>query len=366
MKITAVEPILLSIPFEDGGAGNGITPTRWHTLDMVLVRVSTDVGLVGWGEAFAYFCQRPVAAVITDLVSPFLVGRDPRDPQTLNSEMQRRFALFGRYGITIFGISGVDIALWDLKAKAAGTSLSRLLRKNRVRESVQAYASLVRYGAPELVAKFSQKAVSEGYRAIKLHEVTMPAIRAGRQAIGAEPLFSVDVNCAWTEAFAACALPELKDLGALWLEEPVFPPEDWDAHRRLGVHGVAIAAGENACTAVEFGRLSQAVTYPQPSVIKMGGVSEFLKVAQSVAAAGQTLMAHTPYFGPGYHATLQLAAAIEPFGLLEYLWVEPAAWAAIDTPRPIDGVLEIPDALGIGFEPNFDVLERFRVGGPMP
>jgi L-alanine-DL-glutamate epimerase-like enolase superfamily enzyme len=362
MKITAVEPIVLRIPFEDGGSGEGITPQRWNTLDMVLVKVETDTGLVGWGEAFGYFCHRAVAALINDLLAPLVIGRDPSDPAALNDEMQRKFALFGRYGVTIFAVSGVDIALWDLKAKAEGVDLAHLLTGGgRVRDSVPAYASLVRYGSVDLVDRFSEQAAREGYRALKLHEVTMPEIRAGRRAIDASMQFTVDVNCSWTEAYAASVLPELKALDTLWLEEPVFPPEDWDALRRLGSHGVAISAGENACTSVEFSRLAAAVTYPQPSVTKVGGITEFLRVADIVKREGRTLMAHSPYFGPGYHATLQLAAAVEPFGLFEYLWVDPQAWVAQQTPQPERGTLHIPDRPGIGFEPDLEVLERFAV-----
>jgi L-alanine-DL-glutamate epimerase-like enolase superfamily enzyme len=362
MKITAIEPIAVRIPFEDGGSGQGITPQRWNTLDMVLVRVETDTGLVGWGEAFGYFCQRAVVAVITDLVAPLLIGRDPSDPAALNDEMQRKFALFGRYGITIFGVSGVDIALWDLKAKVEGVDLARLLTGGqRVRDRVSAYASLVRYGDANLVSRFSEKAARESFGAIKLHEVTMPEIRAGRNAIDASTQFTVDVNCSWTEAYAASVLPELKALDTLWLEEPVFPPEDWEALQRLGSHGVAISAGENACTSVEFGRLVRAVTYPQPSVTKVGGITEFLRVADIAKREGSTLMPHSPYFGPGYHATLQLAAAIEPFGLFEYLWVDPQAWVTRLQPQPERGTIDIPDRPGIGFEPDLDVLERFAV-----
>jgi len=361
MKITAIDPFLLRIPFEDGGTGVGMTPQRWNSLEMVLVRIQTDTGLVGWGEAFGYFCRRAVAAVITDLIAPFLIGRDASDPAALNDEMQRRFVLFGRYGITIFGLSGVDIALWDLKAKAEGVSLAGLLTGgHRLREQVSVYASLVRYGQSELVTRFAEQAVREGYETIKLHETTMPEIRAGRRAIGRSVGFTIDVNCGWTEAHAAQVLPELKSLDTLWLEEPIFPPEDWDAMRRLGAHGVAISAGENACTSVEFARLATAVTYPQPSVTKVGGVTEFLRVADIAKREGRTLMAHTPYFGPGYFATLQLAAAVELFGLFEYLWVEPQAWAAIEQPLPQGGILSIPDRPGIGFEPDLDVLERFK------
>jgi L-alanine-DL-glutamate epimerase-like enolase superfamily enzyme len=358
MKITSVDPIPLRIPFDDGGAGVGIMPQRWNALDMVLVRVSTDAGLVGWGEAFSYFCRRSVADLITDLVAPALIGRDPSDPAGLNDELQRRFALFGRYGVTIFALSGVDIALWDLKAKAEGVDLATLLAGRRVRETIDAYASLVRYGDADLVARYAGRAAGEGYRSLKLHEITMPEIRAGRRAIDPAMSFTVDVNCAWTQDFAVSVLPELRALDTLWLEEPVFPPEDWGALGQLGGHDVAIAAGENACTSVEFGRLVPAVTYPQPSVTKVGGVTEFMRVDAIARRHGRTLMPHSPYFGPGYYATLQLAAATDNIAMFEHLYIELGAWAGGEPLRPERGVLAIPARPGIGFEPDLAVLER--------
>lgn len=361
MKIASIEPVVLSVPFEDGGAGTGITPQRWHTLDTVLVKVTADNGLVGWGEAFAYFCHRAVAIHIRDLVAPPLIGRSFDDVPALNLEMQQRLALFGRYGLTIFALSGVDMALWDLRAKAEGVDLATLIAGCRRRDTVQAYASLVRYGRADLVARFCEQAAHEGYRSVKLHEITMPEIRAGRGAIDRAMSFTVDVNCSWSEAFATEVIPELKALDTLWLEEPIFPPEDWDALRRLGALGLDIAAGENACTAQEFTHLAQAVRYPQPSVTKVGGVSEFLRVAELARGNGQTVMAHSPYFGPGYYATLQMAAAVENFGLFEHLYVQPHAWFGGEAMRPVAGRMAIPDRPGIGFEPDRAVIERYAV-----
>ena len=361
MKITAVDAIPLSIPFEDGGAGNGLMPTRWDRLDMVLVRISTDVGLTGWGEAFGYFCRRSVVAQIQDLVAPALVGRELGDPAALNDEMQRRFALFGRYGVTIFALSGADIALWDLKAKAEGVDLATLLVGKRVREHIDAYASLVRYADLEIVSRFSEKACEEGYRCLKLHEITMPEIRASRRAIDPKMELTIDVNCSWTEEFALQVLPELRELNTLWLEEPIHPPEDWDALRRLGAHGVAISAGENACTAMEFSRLMPAVNYAQPSVTKVGGVTEFMRIVDLARAHDAMLMPHSPYFGPGYYATLQLAAATDRIGYFEHLYIEPAAFAGGEPLLPQQGRLQIPTRPGIGFEPDLSVLERFAI-----
>lgn len=361
MKITSVEPILLSIPFEDGGAGTGMTPQRWHTLDTVLVRITADNGLVGWGEAFGYFCHRAVAALVRDLVAPPLIGRTIDDVGALNVEMQQRLSLFGRYGLTIFALSGVDIALWDLKAKAEGVDLATLVAGTRKRESVQAYASLVRYGDAALVARYCEQAAREGYGSIKLHEITMPEIRAGRAAIDRSLSFTVDVNCNWTESFAASVIPELVSLHTLWLEEPIFPPEDWDALRRLGALGLPLAAGENACTAQEFTHLARAVRYPQPSITKVGGVSEFLRVARIARDNGQTLMAHSPYFGPGHYATLQMAAALDEFGLFEHLYVQPRAWFGGEPLVPERGRMAIGRRPGIGFEPDLEALERYAV-----
>lgn len=362
MKIRSVEPILLRIPFEDGGRGTGMTPTRWHAFDMVLVRIEADNGLVGWGEAFAYYCARPVAALVTDLFAPLLHEADCSDPAALNLSLQKRTALFGRYGLTTFALSGIDIALWDLKAKAQGQRLVDLLTDGRPRcDHVTPYASLVRYGEPDLAARFAEQARAEGYTSIKMHEIDMAAIRAARAVLPREISFTVDVNCSWTEAQALDAIPELKALNTLWLEEPVFPPEDWDQLRRLGRHGLAIAAGENACTAQQFQPLLEAVTYAQPSVIKVGGITECLRIDEMARRRQATLMLHSPYFGPGYHATLHLAGAMSTFGLFEHLYVTPEALLAREPLWPQAGRLGLPTGLGLGFEPDPAVIERFRV-----
>ncbi len=151
-----------------------------------------------------------------------------------------------------------------------------------------------------------------------------------------------DVNCSWSVAEAEAILPRLKELDLYWAEEPLFPPEDFAAIARLQRFGVALAAGENACTAVEFARLTEAVTFPQPSVTKVGGVSEFLKVAAVARASGKTLMPHSPYFGPGYQATLQLAALLPDPSLFEFLYVTTDAWLDPAMPLPRGGYLSLP------------------------
>lgn len=156
-------------------------------------------------------------------------------------------------------------------------------------------------------------------------------------------------------------IARLQPLDMAWVEEPVFPPDDYEALRRLSALGVPIAAGENACTAMEFERLTPAVAFPQPSVIKAGGVSEFLAIAALASASGKTAMPHSPYFGPGYWATLQLAAHLPQTGMVEFLYTRPDAWIGQDIPLPRSGKIAVPQQPGIGFTPDDAVLDRYRL-----
>jgi L-alanine-DL-glutamate epimerase-like enolase superfamily enzyme len=358
--ITKIEPIVLRIPFDDGGKGRGITPTRWSNLDIVLVRIETRDGLVGWGEAFGYMCQTATAMAVRDLVAPAVLGQDSEDPRAVNLAAQQALLLFGRYGITIFAISGLDIALWDIAAKRAGVALSDLLGGRR-RESIRAYASLVRYGDPGRVEHFAAEAANLGYDEIKLHEVADDTITAGRRGGGERARLTVDVNCQWNLDTVRMMLPVLQGNRIDWLEEPTFPPEDPAPWQEIAREGLSIAAGENACTSVEFNRLIPALDVVQPSVTKVGGVTEFLTIAKMTRAHGKRLAPHSPYFGPGYWASLQLAAALDEFEVFEFLYVRPEAWCGIDAPRPTEGRISIPRAPGIGFEPDPAVVARYRV-----
>lgn len=361
MKIAAVDIIRLDIPFEDGGTGLGMTPSAWNQLDMVLVRITTDTGHVGWGEAFSYYCARAVVAMLEDTVAPLLIGQPADDPQAISAMLQRRLCLFGRYGITIFALSGVDIALWDLKARAAGVPLAALLGGPR-RDGLAAYASLVRYGEGAVAAAFTAQARAEGFDYIKLHEATRSAIAPCFDALQGARLM-VDVNCNWPEAEAAEMARWLHERGTFWLEEPTFPPEDYAQMGRIAGR-LALSGGENLCTAWQFADAigSGHLAYPQPSVTKVGGISEMLKIMDLARRHPQVrLMPHSPYFGPGYLATLQICAALETEPLFEYLYVQPEAWLYRDMPLPRQGRVAVPQGPGLGLDPDPAVIARFRV-----
>jgi L-alanine-DL-glutamate epimerase-like enolase superfamily enzyme len=360
-RIKSLEAIPLRMPFSDQVTAARAQPQGWREFDMVLVRAETTDGVVGWGECFAYGCLRAVCAAVQDMVFPLVRDREITDVQALNAELQMQLHIWGRYGITIFAISGVDIALWDIVAKMAGKPLVEVIGGAK-RADVSVYASLVRYAEPRLVEDIATRAIGEGYRHIKLHEVVFDSIAAGRRAIGADVPLMTDVNCRWNVAQAEAILARLKDLNMFWVEEPVFPPEDFATLQRLQQQfAIPISAGENACTAMEFQRLTPAVTYPQPSVTKVGGISEFLKVVRHAQTLGKVPMPHSPYFGPGYWATLHLCAHLPEPSLFEFMYVKTAAWVDPDIPLPRGGRLAVPSRPGLGFAPDQDVLKRFHV-----
>lgn len=361
MKIAKVETFLLSIPFTDGGKGEGLTPGTWNTLETVLVHIVTEDGAEGWGEAFGYFCGAAVKAMLDRSVVPLLIGLEVEHPAEVSDMLQRRLALFGRYGITIFALSGVDLALWDLKARAADQPLHRVLGPQQ-RDQVTAYASLVRYGDAEVAASFTKRALSEGYDYIKLHEVARAEIDAC-YAVRGDARMMVDVNCNWSDEEARQMAAHLAGLDTFWLEEPTFPPEDMRPLSAIANAGLALSCGENLCTAFQFRELiaSGAVRFPQPSVTKVGGLSEMLKVVEMARTAGLSVMPHSPYFGPGYFATLHLCATLPDPVLFEHLYIWPEAYLYTDMPLPVSGRIAVPETPGLAPPPDPDVIRKYRL-----
>lgn len=353
MKITRVAAVPLSIPFEHG-LGSG------RRLDFCLVRVETDAGIVGWGDAFAYNCRTTVATAVNDMIAPLAVGHDVADIAGLHHLIQKKLHIFGRFGVQAYALSGLDIALWDIAGKAVGEPVHRLLGGAK-RTAVPCYASLLRYGDPALVSQYAERALSEEYTEIKLHEVADDAVAAGRAAVPAGIPLTLDVNCEWTRAEATAAALRFKAFALKWLEEPVFPPEDFGALRAVGqASEIPIAAGENLCFATQFKAAfeARALDYAQPSVIKVGGITEFVKVLQLATEHEVKVAPHSPYFGPGALATLHLLAALLPDARFEYYYMraEATLYGGVFG-KPM---IEVPRGPGLGMDPDPQVLERYR------
>jgi L-alanine-DL-glutamate epimerase-like enolase superfamily enzyme len=180
MIITDIEAIPLRIPFK---AGTKSDASAWGdsnlpAADSLLVKVTTDQGLTGWGEAFGFRAVASAKLAIDQLIAPLCIGRDAARIEPLMLDVQKKLHVFGRGGALAFGISAVDTALWDIAGKAANMPLCRLLGGGAA--DLACYASLVRYSDPSLVRTSVRRAIDAGFGTLKLHEIELSAIRAAR------------------------------------------------------------------------------------------------------------------------------------------------------------------------------------------
>jgi L-alanine-DL-glutamate epimerase-like enolase superfamily enzyme len=156
----------------------------------------------------------------------------------------------------------------------------------------------------------------------------------------------------------------LRDDGLTWLEEPVFPPEDCNGLARVRQHGIPIAAGENVAGVFGFQSLieAEAIDIAQPSVTKIGGIGEMLKVIELCRSEGVAVTPHSPYFGPGFIATLHIIAAMPENPLVEVLWLEMKANPFHSFVVPTNGFCKVPHGPGLGCDPDQTIVDRYKIG----
>ncbi|WP_300732180.1 mandelate racemase/muconate lactonizing enzyme family protein [Pseudomonas sp.] len=364
MRIVKAETILLSLPFQLDGtppwSWGGVPPNQFDTL---LVRLETEDGLVGWGEAFSRSEDRALKALIDTRVLPLVVGRDARQISAIKHDLEFNLHNFGRVGSIMYGISAVDIALWDLLGKRAGQPLAELLG-GACAERLPVYASLLRYGSSQEVERVVAQTIERGYRYIKLHEIDPVIIRAACNAAQGKAQVMLDTNCPWTVPQALNICERLADLELLWFEEPVWPPENYAGLAAIRQRGLQrIAAGENAGSLYDFKAMIDlgAIDIAQPDVAKTGGVTELLKIRSLCEASAVEFVPHCALFGPGQVATLHLQAATRTLPVFERLYCDFDVELYGPAMTPVDGYLTVPTGPGLGLDPLPEVLEKFEV-----
>jgi D-galactarolactone cycloisomerase len=364
MKIKSVASTIVALPFDMGGPKPPFAGRPWEHLEILLVRVETDDGLVGWGECFGHAAIPATRAALDTTVAPLVIGRDAENIAALSRSILHAVHLLGRNGPHVYAYSGIEIALWDIRGKRAGKPLHALLGdQGRDRHELDAYASLLWYPDTELVARNAAAAAARGYRHIKLHQVTRDDVLAAKAAAPGARIM-LDVNCAWSVEAAHAMARALKDDDLLWLEEPVFPPEDVHGLAEIRRDGIAIAAGENTAGVFGFQALidAGAIDIAQPSVTKIGGIGEVLRVIALGGARGVQVTPHCPYFGPGFLASVHIIAALIEKPLVEVLWLDMEANPFDPWLKPVNGRVRVPQGPGLGCDPDMSVVTRYRRG----
>jgi L-alanine-DL-glutamate epimerase-like enolase superfamily enzyme len=364
MIIARIQTFPLRIPFKPG---NVSADAAWGdknlpAADSLLIKITTDDGLEGWGEAFGFRAVQSAKLAVDELIAPLCIGEDATRIASLMLEVQKKLHIFGRGGPLFYGLSAVDIALWDIAGKAAGAPLCRLLG-GRNAADLTCYASLIRYSEPTLARENVQRALNCGFHVLKLHEIELSAVRAAREVAGSDVELMLDVNCPWTVNEARAKAEELKEIRLKWLEEPIWPPENYDGLAQLRkTCGIPIAAGENSSTLIDFDRLlaAGAVDFVQPSVAKMGGISELCKVFPLAVVHNVSLMPHCFYDGPGLLAAVHATAALGTTdAMIEWRYFDLEAQLYGGALAPVKGRISVPKRPGLGLDPDSNVIRDY-------
>ena len=346
----------------------------------VFVKVETDQGIHGIGEAYSCGPDQATVAAINDF-KEWLVGQDPRNIEHLWATMYN-FSRFPGGSVINAAISGIEHALWDIAGKAAGLPVYRLLG-GKCRERVRVYQGIG--GAEPSQLAESARAVVEkyGYTAVKMsphppgmhaapyNAVTRAAgqrIRAVRDALGSDADIAVDIHATFFELSRAIRVARaIEPYQPFWLEEPIRP-ENVDAMAKLASHvWIPLASGECNYTKFEFQRIlhAQALDILQPDICLCGGVLEMKKIAAMAEAHYVVVAPHNPMGPVANVVNTHFAASTPNFLILEYTPDDvPPRRDLVREPLAVHGgYLPIPDKPGWGIELN---EEAFRHYPPKP
>jgi len=337
MKITNVRAVQ---PVTDSSPGD------WRTsMGQILVAIDTDVGLTGYGVGGGGLAG---VHVVNTVLRDLLLNEGPEPIDTLWQSMYEATLPFGRKGLAIMAISGVDLALWDLRGKAAGQPVAVLLG-GVVGQPIPTYVTVWDEITPEMTAS---------YAAFKLHiekcsdgnvvEQVGAAVAQARKQIGAERDLMIDAWMRWDVETTLHVARQVGDANLLWIEEPL-PADDFDGYQLLTEKcPVPIAGGEHEFTASGFGEIIERRLHQilQPDVCWCGGLTELIKIYRMAADAGLRVCPHRGSELWGLHAI----AALDPQPLAESGrgWM---TWVG-GQPESINGVIQLSDAPGFGVEIN--------------
>ena len=342
-------------------------------VEILVVEVETESGIVGIGEGLARRGARGYAALVDEVLTPRLLGQDARDRRKLWRTM--RGTLTGRPGGQLVeAISALDIAFWDIAGKIAGEPIHRLLG-GMGRDRVRAYASSINWLDDATVEAEVAGALVQGFGEIKV-KLGKPVKDAVARAalvrrLAPDVLLGVDANWAYDVDEAMFIGRALADLGYDFFEEPIVP-QDRAGYRRLSQHlPIRLAAGESDYVAAEalISLEDRSIGMIQPDVTRSGGITETWRITELAAAHHVAYAPHVGWSGAiCVAASLHLASAAETFRSFECMVYDNPLRDNLCVPRVggadqlVNGELPVPQGAGLGVELDRAVLDAHRIG----
>ena len=376
MKITKVEAIPVRQPGE-------ILKINDSAQDGIIIRVTTDEGIVGYGEVDSApwvvkaIIESPVSHRICQGLANVVVGQDPFEVNKIWDDMYLASYFYGQHGVAIQAMSGIDIAIWDIIGKATNQPIWKLLG-GKYRDKVRTYASTLMPYTPEESAEEALKWKEENYTAIKMgwggFELPMKEnvklVQAAREAVGDDIDLIFDVGfipSAEVSIDAASRIQlvhEIEQFKPFAVEEALYP-HDYEGYKKLvnSTH-VRIVCGENETTQFGFKQLIDycKVAFVQPDITRCGGFTAARKIAHHAEMNSINVVPHCWSSGIVEAASLHLIASIPNAELLEYcVWDTPIRHELVHDDIPsINGYAKVPDGPGLGIEVDDKAIEKYR------
>lgn len=369
LKITDVEAIHLRLPkIEDAADG---------TQDCLIVRVQTDAGIAGLGEVVSCsyvgkaVIEAPRSAPFRHGLAAIVTGMDALDLDAIHNAMIQGVSWYGPGGVARHAMSGVDMALWDIRGKVEGKPIRRLLREDAA-DAVPVYASVLWPKRPEWVRESAERFTAQGYRAVKYGWAPMgpdadldeALVAAARAALGRDVALMVDAGRTWDAETALGRVARFEKYDVFWLEEPLHP-FDVRGYAEVSTRSsIPIAAGEAMTLVGEYADLLRdgKLHFVQPDLGRVGGVTGALAIERLANEAGARAVPHAYGTGVLLAASAQWAAASDQ-PLTEYTRApSPLARNLAQHGMAFrDGALHLTDEPGLGVALDEDVVAEFRV-----
>lgn len=360
MKITDVRTLLVNIPI-DKPIKTSIHDIR--SVGCVLVFVDTDEGVTGESYLFTLSAKR--LDVFSEMISSLkanVLGEDPHYTEKIWAKLWQEINFFGHKGISVFAISVLDTACWDVVGKAAGKPLYKLFGACRDRVPVYASRGLWLSQSIEELVQEAKEFLAQGFRAMKLRvgkpriDEDLERVQAVRQAIGPKVGLMVDANQGFTVDHAIRLGRKLEEFNLIWFEEPVAAYDLEGSARVAATLDVPIASGETEYTRYGFRQMLElkAADILMPDLARVGGMTEFLKVAHMAEAFEVPVSPHI-----FTEQSLQILGSIPNGTYLEHMpWFSPLFQEKLEF---IDGLITVPQRPGLGFSFDPESIDRYRI-----
>ena len=371
MKITSIETLYLRLPQVKEQCDSG--------QDALVVKVKTDAGITGLGEvdshpmAAKWVIDGPFSHTTTSGLAHLLIGEDPFKTEYLWEKMYRANIYSGRRGIAIHAMSGIDMALWDIKGKALQMPVWKVLGGG-FHNQIRCYASSLFGATPQETGERARAFAGQGFTAVKFgwdpmgqDERTDRALVAeARKGLGDDIDLLIDAGLVWDAKTAIQRAEAFRQSNIFWLEEPLRP-DDYDGYRKLSeATTIRIAAGEEESNRLSYLDLMDRgrIDVVQVDLTRCGGFTEGMKIASLAADRGLPVANH------GFTTYINVAAALHWLNAIPNAliceFVAEAGTTLRDqiTRSPIrakDGFLDIPQEPGLGIELNDEAVTKYRV-----